>query len=148
MQSLPFMMAALVIGAFLSAQPAMNAVLARALESPFGAAAISHFIALLSILALVAYVGAGEVTRARLADVPWWIYLAGVIGMVFVASGIVIAPVTGTLVFFVCIVAGQMIGSLLADHYGAFGLEVREANPMRVFGIVLVLTGAVLVSRW
>lgn len=148
MQALPYMAAALVIGAMLSAQPAMNAVLARALGSAYGAAAVSHTVALVSILLVVAVIGAGTVTPQTVGAVPWWIYLAGVIGMIFVASGIVIAPVTGALVFFVCIIAGQLIGSVLADHFGAFGLEVREISLMRIFGIGLVLCGALIVSRW
>ena len=49
--------------------------------------------------------------------------------------------------FFVCIVAGQLIGSTIADHYGAFGLTVREMSGSRILGISLVLAGAVLVSR-
>ncbi len=59
-----------------------------------------------------------------------------------------IAPVTGALVFFVCIIAGQLLGAMLADHFGAFGLTVREISLPRVMGLVLVLVGAVLVSRY
>ncbi len=49
--------------------------------------------------------------------------------------------------FLVCTVVGQLIGSTIADRYGAFGLTVREISGSRVLGVSLVLAGAVLVSR-
>lgn len=147
MQSLPYMLAAVVVGALVSAQPPLNAILSRALGSAYGASAISIFVAFLSILAVLAISGAGTLSRAALASVPWWVYLAGVVGAVFVASGVVIAPVTGALVFFVCVVTGQLLGSLLADHFGAFGLAVREITPQRLLGLALVVGGAILVQR-
>ena len=78
---------------------------------------------------------------------PWWVYLAGPAGAFFVAGGVYIAPLTGTLIFFVCIVAGQLIGSALMDHFGAFGLDVRKFSLARLAGVLLVVAGAILVSR-
>ena len=147
MQQILYMGVAIAAGAVISAQPPVNAILSRALGSAFGATAISIGVAFVGILALIAVTGAGRVTPDTLGSVPWWVYLAGLGGTIFVAAGVVIAPVTGALVFFVCIVAGQLIGSVLADHFGAFGLAVREITVWRVMGIALVLAGAVLVSR-
>lgn len=141
------MLAAILVGAAISAQPAMNALLARSIESPFGASAISIAVAFLSILAVLAMTGAWRINGEMLAEVPWWVFLAGIAGTVFVAGGAVITPVTGALVFFVCIVAGQLIGSMIADHFGAFGLEVRKVSAMRLAGIALVLTGAIMVGK-
>lgn len=141
------MLAAVIVGSLISTQPAINAILSKELGSALGAAGISTLIAFLCILAILPLTGAGEMNPETLRRVPWWVYLAGVIGAVFVASGVVIAPVTGALVFFVCIVAGQLIGSTISDHFGAFGLEVREISFARIAGIALVLVGAILVGR-
>jgi transporter family-2 protein len=44
------------------------------------------------------------------------------------------------------VVFGQMAGSLLLDHFGV--LHARQpADAMRVFGVVLVAIGALLVVR-
>ncbi len=59
----------------------------------------------------------------------------------------VVAPVTGALPFFILVVAGQLLGAMAMDHWGAFGLSVREVSPLRVLGFGLVLAGAVLVLR-
>jgi transporter family-2 protein len=96
---------------------------------------------------MIGVTGGGAMSRATLASVPWWVYLAGATGTIFVASGAAIAPVTGALVFFVCIVAGQLVGALLADHFGAFGLTVRPISLMRLAGLAMVLAGAIVVQR-
>jgi transporter family-2 protein len=141
------MLAAILLGVVVTFQPLMNAILARAIGSPYGAAAISILVAALGAVVMVAFAGRGDLSRAALASVPWWIYLAGFIGTLFVASGVVIAPITGALLFFVCVVAGQLLGAMLADHFGLFGLQVRPASLQRLLGLTLVLGGAILVQR-
>jgi transporter family-2 protein len=148
MQVIPYMLAAIVVGVLVSAQPPLNAIVSRAVGSAFGASAIQIFVALFFALVIVVMTGSGEISRDTLSAVPWWAYLAGIFGALFVVTGVVIAPVTGALVFFVCIIAGQLLGSMLADHFGAFGLQVREVSLPRVIGFVLVLTGAFLVGRF
>lgn len=140
-----YLASAVVLGVLLAMQPLMNAVLARAIGSPYGAASISILVAFLAALAMIAITGRGDTSRAALASVPWWIYLAGLAGTAFVAGGVVIAPVTGALLFFLCVIAGQLLGATLADHIGAFGLDIRPASLPRLAGIALVLAGVVLV---
>ncbi len=142
-----YMIAAIAVGAMLSAQPPLNAILARSIHSPFAATAISVAVAFVCAILLASVAGRAELTRETLTAVPWYVYLAGAVGMVFVAGGVVIAPVTGALVFFVCIVAGQLLGATIADHFGAFGLPERTISLQRVAGLALVLGGALLVQR-
>ncbi len=140
--------AAVLLGALVAMQPLINAVLSSVLGSAALATAISIFVAFTGALILLTVMGTGPgLSRAALASVPWWAYLAGFIGTLFVGGAIVIAPVTGALVFFVCIVAGQLIGATLADHIGAFGLEVRPVSALRIAGLALVLIGAVMVQK-
>ena len=147
MNTIGYMVAAMVVGAMISTQPTLNAILARAIGSAYGAAAISIFVALCFGIILTLLTGAGNISRATLATVPWWVFLAGVVGTIFVAAGPVIAPAIGALLFFVCIVAGQLLGAAIADHFGAFGLAVRELTMQRGAGLALVLVGAILVNR-
>jgi transporter family-2 protein len=43
------------------------------------------------------------------------------------------------------IVAGQLIAGLLLDHFGYFGLAVREVSAGRLGGAILLLLGAMLI---
>jgi transporter family-2 protein len=141
------MLAAILLGVLVTLQPLLNGILSRALGSPFGATAISILVAGIGALVMVAVTGRGDISRATLASVPWWVYLAGLIGTVFVLGGVVIAPITGAVLFFVCIIGGQLLGALLADHFGLLGLPLRPASLERVLGLALVVGGALLAQR-
>jgi transporter family-2 protein len=147
MQLSLYLIAAVLVGVLVSLQPLLNGVLGRSIGSPYAAAAISIFVAAFGAIAMLGVVDRGEITRATLMAVPWWVYLAGFIGTVFVVGSVVIAPVTGALALFVCIVAGQLIGAALADHFGLLGLALRPVSPVRLLGLALVVGGAVLVHR-
>jgi transporter family-2 protein len=138
---------ATLLGVLVTFQPLMNAILSRAVGSPFGAAAISILVAALGAIGMVALTGRGDMSRAALASVPWWVYLAGFIGTLFVAGGAVLAPLTGALLFFTCVIGGQLLGALLADHFGLFGIEPRPATVARLVGLALVLGGALISQR-
>jgi transporter family-2 protein len=75
------------------------------------------------------------------------VVIGGVVGVVFVAGGVVVAPVLGVALFFVCVVAGQLLGSIVADQLGAFGMQVKPLNPTKLLGLGLVLAGAALVHK-
>jgi transporter family-2 protein len=141
------MTAAVMLGVILTIQPPLNAIVARAIASPYVATGISLLVSTLAIVAVIAVAGRGNAGRATLGSVPWWAYLAGLVGTAFVLGGTVITPITGALVFFVCVVAGQLAGALVTDHFGLFGLAVRPASPLRLAGLGLVVVGALLVRR-
>ncbi|MNY63663.1 hypothetical protein D3C86_2006570 [compost metagenome] len=42
--------------------------------------------------------------------------------------------------------AGQVVGSLLLDHFGWFGLVERPVSLSKVFGVVLLVAGVVLIQ--
>jgi bacterial/archaeal transporter family-2 protein len=64
----------------------------------------------------------------------------------------VLAPVLlvgrlGTTLLFAAIITGQLICSLLVDHFGALGLPRHPATPTRLFGTALLFAGVYLVRR-
>lgn len=141
------MLAAAGAGVLLIFQPLMNAILARAIGSPFGATLVSLVVSVTGALVMVAITGRGTMTRETLSTVPWWVFSAGLVGLVFVLVGVTAAPVTGALVFIVCVITGQLLGALVTDHFGLFGVAVRHVSAARLVGLALVLAGAVLVQR-
>ena len=84
---------------------------------------------------------------AQIRALPWWVVIGGMVGVVFVVGGVMVAPVLGVALFFVCVVAGQLLGSTLADQFGAFGMQVKPVNMMKLLGLALVIAGAALVEN-
>ena len=147
MGNLIYIAAAVTVGACLSLQPPINAVMARTLGSPLLAATISIAISLVLMVVVWLTLGKGVGDLTQIKALPWWVTIGGIVGVVFVAGGVVIAPVLGVALFFVCVVAGQLLGSTLADQFGAFGMQVKPINMMKLLGLGLVLIGAILVQN-
>ncbi len=147
MNNLFYITIAIMIGASLALQPPINVVMARTLGSPLLAASIS--ISISFILVLLIWLtwgkGAGDLTQVKV--LPWWVVIGGIIGVVVVVGSIIVAPVLGIALFFICIVAGQLLGSTLIDQFGAFGMQVKPINIKKMLGISLVLAGAILVQN-
>ena len=139
-----FIPLAILIGAALSSQPAINQAAVRVLGTPIAAAIVSVIVTLILMVAYLLATGA-KVQAASLFNLPWWIVLGGAAGFLFVFGGVTVAPAIGAAVFFVCIVAGQLTGAALIDHFGAFGMDVRPVSLLRLVGISIVLLGVVLV---
>ena len=137
---------AIFIGMVFSQQPVINAAIARVLGSAVHAAFVSVFITLCALGILLPFVS-GTIRPSALASLPWWAVIGGLIGVALVAGAAYLAPVLGAALLFVCLVAGQLIGSAMADHFGAFGLPIRELSITRMAGLALVLAGALLVSQ-
>ena len=45
------------------------------------------------------------------------------------------------------VVAGQILTSVVLDHYGLVGFKIHPVTPWRVVGVVLLLAGAAIVLR-
>ena len=139
-----YLLAAVLIGAAFACQPAINAVAAKTLGSPLPATALSVAITLAASVVIM-MASRTTPTVAMVLNLPWWVILGGLIGVLVVGGSVAIVPVTGAALFFVCLIAGQLVGSVLLDHLGAFSLPVREASLPRVAGTILTFAGVLLV---
>jgi transporter family-2 protein len=54
-------------------------------------------------------------------------------------------PRLGAAIVIGLIVAGQMIGSLVFDHFGLLGVPVHSMSVSRLLGAMLLILGVVLI---
>ena len=140
------MLLAVAIGFALSQQPVINAAVALVLNSPFAAAALS--LGLSAVFVFAVFLATGAPTKpADMLALPWWAIFAAVIGAFFVAGSTVLIPITGAALFFVCLIAGQLLGAVFADLVGPFGFEPRGISVQKFAGVALAFIGVALV-RW
>lgn len=142
--NLIYLLAAAAIGMAFSVQPAVNAAGARVLGSPVAAAVVSVAITLLCLLAALPFFG-GMTRLSSVLELPWWIVLGGIVGALIVAGGATIAPFTGAALFFMCLIAGQLVASTVLDHHGAFGMVERPLSLMKGAGLAVVIVGVLMV---
>lgn len=96
--------------------------------------------------AAIALPAAGYILEAGLGH-AWYVYGAGLFGLLLVGGLAVSVPRLGTSVTISLVVAGQMAVSLLLDQLGLLGLARIHLSPLRALGGLLVLAGALLILR-
>ena len=137
---------AIVAGVLMAIQAPTNAMLGKAAGSPVMAAFISF---LVGSVALAAYLllSSTRVAFSGFRGLPWYVWAGGLYGAFFVAVAAFAAPRLGVGVLLTAVIAGQLVGALLLDHFGLIGLERHPVNLTRLAGVTLVLVGAVIVWR-
>lgn len=133
-------------GGMVALQAPTNAMLAKAGGSPVLAALISFAVGTLALL--IAWLMSGNRPgTAAFAGLPWFAWIGGLYGAVFVAVAAYAAPKIGLATLITVGIAGQIAMALWMDHVGALGLAREPINLGRVAGALLVLAGVVLVRR-
>ncbi len=143
-----YVLVALAAGAMMPTQAATNNKLAAFVDSPILAAFISFVIgtAALFIYLLLTGVPLANLSSARNAPAIAW--TGGLMGAFFVATVVTLVPRLGVAMTFSLVVAGQMFVTLIIDHFGLLGVDVRPVNWLRVAGILLITGGVVLIRRF
>ena len=136
----------LVGGAMIAAQAPVNARLRTVLGSQFGSAVISFAVGLVLLLGALVVTGqAGALSGV--GSGPWWAYLGGLFGAVFVVATLVASPRIGVTSTFVAAIAGQIILAALIDRFGWFGVSAIALSWERVLALGLILVSLVLLLR-
>lgn len=143
----PYVVVALVSGVALACQVGFNTGLRSRMGSPIVAALVSFLIGTGCLIVLMFIQRPAWPDRASLVRAPWWIWMGGVVGAVYVASAAAFASKLSAAGWLSLIVTGQIVASLVLDHYGFIGYPRVPITPWRVFGAVLLLAGVVIVVR-
>ena len=138
---------ALLAGALLPVQTGINLQLRGAFGQPIVAALVSFVVGTVGLAILVAALRAPVPVADAWERGAWCHWVGGLIGAVYIVAAIVLAPRLGAATLVAALVAGQMVASLLIDHYGWVGFAVHPVNPLRILGAALVVGGVVLVQR-
>jgi transporter family-2 protein len=139
-----------VAGAGVAAQMVINAQLRTVAASALWAANISFAVSIaagLAAIAAAAALGRLAFPAETLWRAPWWIWLGGLGGALYVLLAILLTRQLGAALLSASGILGQLGASLVIDHYGWFGMPVTRLSASRVVGIVLLTLGVVLI-RW
>jgi transporter family-2 protein len=139
---------ALTAGMLLPVQSGVNAELRTFVGHPFLAAAIQFLVGTVVLFLVFMATRAPLPAVGKLASAPWWIWLGGICGANFIVVAIVLAPRLGAATLVAVGVTGQMLVSLVLDHYGLIGYPVHPTTPWRIVGTVLLLAGVALIQRF
>ena len=145
----PAVVAALVMlagGAILAVQAPTNALLVRPLGSPVNAALVSFIVGTIG-LALAALLLRASPDLPAVRATPWYAWIGGLCGAVFVGSLAFATPRIGIAAALTLAILGQTVVALALDHVGAFGFPARPIDLSKILGVALICAGVLLVRR-
>jgi transporter family-2 protein len=140
-----FYLLVVAAGVSVAFQQVLNANLRLELGSPWWAGFISYFTGTVAMLAVAVVSGGPWLSEAMTARTSWISWTGGIFGAIFIATAIFMVPRLGAATVLALIVVGQMLGSLVFDHFGLLGLPQHPANLTRLAGTAFLILGVVLI---
>jgi transporter family-2 protein len=139
---------AILLGAVLTTQIATNTQLGKALANPYIPAAVNMGSGLILTIILAWALTSEWPSREMMRAAPWYLWLAGgLLGAMYLTGAIMLAPRLGAGDLVALVVAGQLVFSVLLDHFGWFGFAQHAAGGARLAGCSLIIAGAFLIAR-
>jgi len=137
---------AVLAGAALPVQGAVNAQLRTDFGAPLTAALWSFVVATAAMALVLLAIRPPRPRPVALTRLPWWGWLGGVCGATYVTAVFLLIPRIGVAPTVALTVAGQQIASVLVDRHGWLRLPRRPITPQRLTGVAVLLAGVALLS--
>ena len=80
----------------------------------------------------------------RLETAPILTYFGGLLGALFILSTIWVTGIIGSAAFFLCLVCGQILGSVFIEELGILGANQNSPDTLRIIGMIVVIISAAL----
>ena len=139
-----YALAAAGAGFAASFQGAANSGLAA--RTGLGAALVVNT-TLVLIGSLVFFFATGSHSAFFPAGTPWFLYIGGLCGFVFILANAFVFPKIGAASAVALVVLGQGAAALAIDHFGLMGLAHQPISSSRLAGLALIVAGVVLMRR-
>ena len=137
---------AVIAGAVVPFQSAINANLGRGLGHPLWATLASLLVSIAVLLPIIVALRLPLPSLAFISKAPLWMWAGGAFGVYFISLALMLLPKLGASGFIALALAGQVMASLVLDHFGLFGLVERQMTLPRVIGAVLLVAGVALIQ--
>jgi len=134
-------LAGFIFGCFTASQSAINGHLGQVTGSPVSAALVSFAVGVTALVIInIVLRWRPRIERPEGKPNPWWMWIGGVLGALFIFGNAALVPQIGTGLTVVAGLLGSMLGSLIIDRVSGAPIKSRQ-----VLGIALLLTGVVLI---
>ena len=147
-QSIIFIVLALLAGAMIPFQSAMNSTLGKNLQSPYYSSLIVFVVAAVAISIYILTSRFALPTATQFAAAPKWSYLGGVLGGTYILLIVIAAPKLGIGNVTVMVLLGQVLAAIIIDQFGLLGAVKHILNWQRLIGVVLLISGVYLIKKF
>lgn len=139
---------AFTAGMLMPVQAGVNAELRLLIGHPILTALFQFCVGITLLIAVLIVTRPALPQWGKLAAAPWWVWTGGICGAIYIISTILLAPRVGAATLISVTVTGQLLMSIVLDHFGFIGYPVHPVNPWRILGAGLLLAGVQLIRRF
>jgi transporter family-2 protein len=139
---------AMLGGSVIPIQAGINAQLRNILGHPVLSVLVSVSVSVLSLLVYIVTARLPLTGFGAWQQAPWWTWLGGVCGALFLIAMTTLAPRLGSIALIACVIAGQVLCSVILDQYGLLGFKQHSLNIGRLAGVACLGVGVYLVLRY
>jgi transporter family-2 protein len=142
-----FALLAVGAGACIALQAAANSNFRKSLgDNPLFAAYFSICGTILTATIAMLVLRPPAPGAAAVRATPWWNWIGGPLGALIVLAGAALTARLGAALFIALVVGGQLLCSLVLDHFALLGLNEQPVTPGRLFGAALVVAGVLCIK--
>jgi len=138
---------AILGGMFLAAQAGLNSNLGFLLKNPLLASIVAFFSSTIIAFAFFVFIGKSVPTVIEIKQIPVYLWFTGGI---FSVLGICLyyytIPKLGISTMISLGLFGQLAFSLIAGHFGWLNLPTEPITIKRIFGIIAMISGILLIN--
>ncbi len=128
-------------------QSGVNAELNKQLTRPLWTGVFVYATGLLGLL-LVQLFFREPVPASRIAAIPWWAWMGGLISLISTIIGLTIAQKLGSGIFTGLSLTASLVTSVALDHFGLIGFRQHAASPARIAGCGLMIAGLWMIAKF
>ena len=134
---------ALLAGAALSFEGAIYAELGKTIgqiETSF----YNFFMGSIIMGLLWLFFGKGKLSYTL--EAPKWSLLGGILGVVYITSIVVSVPYVGVGITMVAVIIGQLVMSMVIEHFGWLGSKKIRINKEKIFAVISMIIALILIN--
>lgn len=139
---------AVAAGALVTVQAGANAELKRGFGEPVPALIVNYLLGLSVVVAYFLAMRISWPSFEKMGAVPWWAWFGGLAGSAYGVAAILLAGRLGAATLMALVLTGQLVASVILDHFGWVGFEVHPASIGRIAGCLLMLAGLACISMF
>jgi bacterial/archaeal transporter family-2 protein len=144
-----FIFLAIMAGMAMPTQATVNSKLAGYVGNPISAAFISFAVGTIALFVYILLTGVPLSSLASAKDAPLVAWVGGFLGAFFVSVMATVIPrLNNVALVFSLAIGGQMLATLLIDHFGWLGVPEKPINLTRVLGAAFITVGVILIRKF
>ncbi|MEA5084610.1 MAG: DMT family transporter [Lachnospiraceae bacterium] len=150
--SLQYYLLSFLSGLAVALQVGINGQLRSNIGSPILASLVSFLVGSIGLCIVFCYTLANGTyalsTLSTMKDIRWWMFTGGLLGAFYIFTTIISPSKIGFANMFSLAICGQIILAVIFDHFGLMGNKIHLISPLRIIGMVLLVSGVYIIQKY